>query len=174
MDCVMTKCVWPWYNCNGWLGIRLQVTYLLSSLWQGTIQEQREGEAAAEGDRRGAETGNVETSHPSATDLACCGGEEVIKPLVHILIVVVMWMYSLPICCSCCASLLAAVHCWWLKSLFCLRWQNFTVSIEIGVPVVLGLLSFVAVKFTFCLSWQNVCCFEIVNCDLLCLLITWK
>ena len=20
---------WPWYNCNGWLGIKLQVTYLL-------------------------------------------------------------------------------------------------------------------------------------------------
>jgi len=32
----------------------------------------------------------METSHPSATDLACCGGEEVIKLPVHILTVVVM------------------------------------------------------------------------------------
>ena len=23
--------VWPWYNCNGWLGVKHQVTYLLSS-----------------------------------------------------------------------------------------------------------------------------------------------
>ena len=32
--CVLTKCVLPWYDHTGWLGIKRQVTYLLTpSLW---------------------------------------------------------------------------------------------------------------------------------------------
>ena len=29
INCVLTKCVSPWYNCTGWLGVKHQVNYLL-------------------------------------------------------------------------------------------------------------------------------------------------